>query len=92
MPNCTSPEYYTTYLPESIFGDLHKTVPWLLCQPLAYDGNKYVVCDVHAPQGVVRMTIKAGYIFRTVSFAELEVLEVDQETFIEYECAQETQQ
>lgn len=79
------PIYYTTYLPESIFGDLHKIVGWLLCDPIAYDGNKYVVCDVHAPQGVVRMVIKAGYIFRTISYAELEPLAVNLDEFLKLE-------
>jgi hypothetical protein len=92
VTTCTFPTYYTTYLPERVFGQLHRSVPWLLCQPLAYDGNKYVVCDVHAPEGVVRMTIKAGYLFRAVSFAELEVLEVDYETFSKYESGQEIPQ
>jgi hypothetical protein len=89
MTTCTSPIYYTTYIPESVFGKLRETVPWLLCRPLAYDGTKYVLCDVQAAQGFVRMTIKAGYIFRAMSFAELESLEVDYETFSKYESGQE---
>jgi hypothetical protein len=59
--------YFTDY-PVAEFGDLpHQPAPYRPVTPLAYDGNKYVVCAVSDQTQTVRITIKSGYLSRTRS-------------------------
>ncbi len=82
-------KYFTDY-PVEQFGDRpHHAAPFRPCVPIAYDGDKYVVCDVKERGTSCRMTIKSGYIKKTRSKNPKSVakhrhvrhLEVDADTF-----------
>ncbi len=82
-------KYFTDY-PVEQFGDRpHHAAPFRPCVPIAYAGDKYVVCDVKEGGTSCRMTIKSGYIKKTrsknpksvVRHRHLLHLEVDLDTF-----------
>lgn len=88
--------YFTDY-PVEEFGDQpHQPAPYRPCKPLAYDGNKYVVCDVRDQGSTARITIKSGYISRTRSdnpktsmkHRHFEKIEVSFETFLQIQSGE----
>ncbi len=89
--------FFTDY-PVEQFGDrpyyeTFKFPPFRPCVPVAYDGDKYVVCDVKEGGASSRVTIKSGYIKKTrsnnpksmVRHRHLLRLEVDLDTFWAFE-------
>lgn len=87
------PKYFTDY-PVAQLGDIpHHAAPFRPCLPIAYDGDKYVVCDVRGGGATCRITIKSGYIKRTrsknprsvVKHRHLLHLEVDVHAFLALE-------
>lgn len=86
-------KYFTDYPVEQLgdrpYHESFKPAPFRPCTLLAYDGDKYVVCDVKEGGKSYRITTKSGYVKKTrsknprsvVKHNHLLHLEVDLDTF-----------
>jgi hypothetical protein len=88
----TKEKYFTDY-PILVLGDAPGKYAQLReVELIAYDGDKYVICQVTGNNGSARAMLKSGYIFaratgllllRDLWQSELDAIKVDYSTFLD---------